>query len=439
MRRTCLTPNELDHFLSAGVSVVTRDLHSVKDSNDIRAVMAVAERALAMLQGAATQYKRIRANADDGSPLSVRKPSSESQERTQSLVPLNEVVDVLALPRFESMQDKLGTSSSAILSHTAELTVDAAGFDAVNQYTVMHPLGSGTHGKVYLAFDNVRMEERAIKAVRRHRASPAVDPRREVAVMKKLNHPNIVKLYECIDDPGMDVVYLVMQYVSGGPLLRFDSEYRCPAFSTARIRPLMQQLASALSCMHARGVVHFDIKPDNLLVDAQGHLYLADFGVSSLASSSNDLPFMKHFRGTPLFAPPEALDGDTSSVGAPGDMWAVGVTLYAMVYGCLPFTAESVMSLVNNVLHGALRFPASTAEQLKWGELICRLLERKQSRRLTAFELCHHPMLAEKGTLNDSDSSVSETLLSALTEDEINDAFSMSLKINSAPKKKEVA
>lgn len=301
--------------------------------------------------------------------------------------------DLLAL----SVGENAGNEADPItLSHSATHTTDDAGFDSINDYTLVRELGHGSFGVVMLAHDNDTNELRAIKMIphtkvtRQHNEAQEVV--REVAVMKKLNHKHIVRLYECIDDPAEDTVYLVMEYVDGDVLLHFDDVLRCAPLSQSRIRHVTRQLADALVHMHGRGVVHCDIKPDNILVDRSGNVHLTDFGVSRL---THDLTNWAHDigHGSLYFASPEMLDGVNDE--AASDMWAVGVTLFAMLFGCLPFTGDSVVALVDNIHCAKVVFPPASLDKLKWRQLVRGLLAKDPSERMTAQQLRDHPLLCD--------------------------------------------
>lgn len=346
------------------------------------------------------------------------------------------------------------SESVAPIVHTADVTVDEAGFEAVNTYTLLSELGSGAHGKVMLALDSASHEQRAIKLVAR-RAFVGDEPTgedvmREVAIMKKLSHPHIVKLYECIDDPHDDTVYLVTQYVEGGPLLHFDANLRCTPMPLDNVVAIMKQLASVLVYMHHRGVVHRDIKPDNILVDKSGNIFLTDFGISAIIkkqlqhhsrAAHEDVhsahPFTpsremgaatvassptQAYRGTPFFSAPEVVDSDGTCIGAPADMWSVGVTLYAMLYGTLPFRATNFVELVDEILHKTVEFPNSTSGS-DMQSLIQSLLQKDASQRLTAKQLARHPALVRSPPISPNARQEEEPLHITPTREEIAGAF----------------
>jgi serine/threonine protein kinase len=348
------------------------------------------------------------------------------------------------------------------MSRSAARDVDQDGNDTVNGYTLWQELGRGASGIVYLAYDEVANETRAIKAIPRSAAprDSAANMMQEVAVMKKLKHKNIVRLYECIDDPDADLIYLVMQYVPDGPLCSLSDRGTCAPLPPPRVSVYAYQLGSALRYMHRRGVVHGDIKPDNILVDNRdgGRIaYFADFGVSrtfsvdlsalppqlsalsqsrqrSLTSMSSlttassrspmssipmpvplgaaqgdpSCPNLRSFKshvglGTPAFLSPEVFDG--SKPGAAADMWAFGVTLYALLFGRLPFDGASYMGVKRNVLSAPLTFPPAAPATEEWQGLLRGLLARDAAQRTTADELLTHDVFEVVRPISSSMSS----------------------------------
>jgi serine/threonine protein kinase len=180
--------------------------------------------------------------------------------------------------------------SELLVSNNAKVDHDEDGNETVNGYMLWQELGRGAAGVVFLAFDEDASDTRAIKVIPRDALGGAdgrADMLTEVAIMKKLNHPHIVKIHECIDDPEAEAVYLVMQYVPDGPIAKLSDDGKCAPMSLTTVAHYATQLASALHYMHRKAVMHGDIKPDNILVDngsqnANGErsAYFADFGVS---------------------------------------------------------------------------------------------------------------------------------------------------------------
>ena len=151
----------------------------------------------------------------------------------------------------------------------------------------------------------------------------------EVAILHSLDHPNIVKYYETYNDHKY--IYLVMEYVSGKALFEKITEQENQTFNEMEAARYMKQLFQAINHCHAYNIVHRDIKPDNIMITDDDSVRLIDFGLSK---ASKGLRRMKTVAGTPYYMSPEVLDGAYSKKA---DIWSLGVILYTLVSGYLPF------------------------------------------------------------------------------------------------------
>eukprot|EP00939_MAST-03C_sp_MAST-3C-sp1_P003044 g3044.t1 len=160
--------------------------------------------------------------------------------------------------------------------------------------------------------------------------------RKEIAIMKQLRHDHVVNLFDILDDPNQHFLYLVLEYMPGGPLSTHDSGIIDPPIRDVNLaRSYFQQLVLGLEYLHHHDVFHRDIKPSNLLLSQDKKiLKIADFGVSEFLHDHNDSH--QGLRGTIAFIAPETF-GVESFHAAPVDIWAAGVTFYSMLYGDLPF------------------------------------------------------------------------------------------------------
>ena len=150
----------------------------------------------------------------------------------------------------------------------------------------------------------------------------------EVAILNQLDHPNIVKYYETYND--QKYIYLVMELISGKPLFDKITEQANQTFSEDQAAHYMKQLFQAINHCHAQNIVHRDIKPDNVMITDDDTVRLIDFGLSKVSRNKQ----LKTVAGTPYYMSPEVLNGSYSKKA---DIWSLGVVLYTLVSGYLPF------------------------------------------------------------------------------------------------------
>jgi serine/threonine protein kinase len=184
---------------------------------------------------------------------------------------------------------------------------------------------------------------------------------REIAVMKRLNHPNVVKLHAVIEDATQNKTHLVMQYIENGPPTRMLSDGTCKPLPIPLALRYMSQVSSGLDYLHRCGIIHRDIKPENILIDREHNAYVSDFGVSSLLTDKRGISKRV---GTLAFMSPELIASSSAVVefGKQSDVWAFGVTLYCLVYGRLPFDGRTAADLIRAIAVEPLSFPKSSPE-----------------------------------------------------------------------------
>lgn len=255
-------------------------------------------------------------------------------------------------------------------------------------YLLESELGRGAYGTVRQARDKASGQQYAIKIIQKNRVSEFHTFKQEIEILRFLDHPNIVKLIECFETDRL--CYLVLEYCEGGELLqRFAKEQ---GFSELRAAQIMRKLLSAVCYCHSNRICHRDLKPANcLMVDPsdQSDIKIIDFGLASLLSEEQVL---NDPCGTPYFIAPEVLTGNCR---LECDCWSLGVMLYMMLSGTLPFTGknqEEVITKVHNASY-TFRLKAFTKVSGMAKDLISRLLVKDPAFRLTAQAALDHPWI----------------------------------------------
>nr|XP_033807192.1 MAP/microtubule affinity-regulating kinase 3 isoform X5 [Geotrypetes seraphini] len=221
----------------------------------------------------------------------------------------------------------------------------------IGNYRLLKTIGKGNFAKVKLARHILTGREVAIKIIDKTQLNPTSLQKlfREVKIMKILNHPNIVKLFEVIETEK--TLYLIMEYASGGEV--FDYLVAHGRMKEKEARAKFRQIVSAVQYCHQKRIVHRDLKAENLLLDADMNIKIADFGFSNEFTVGNKLDT---FCGSPPYAAPELFQGKKYD-GPEVDVWSLGVILYTLVSGSLPFDGQNLKELRERVLRGKYRIP----------------------------------------------------------------------------------
>nr|XP_046174748.1 serine/threonine-protein kinase MARK2 isoform X8 [Oncorhynchus gorbuscha] len=221
----------------------------------------------------------------------------------------------------------------------------------IGNYRLLKTIGKGNFAKVKLARHVLTGKEVAVKIIDKTQLNSSSLQKlfREVRIMKLLNHPNIVKLFEVIETEK--TLYLVMEYASGGEV--FDYLVAHGRMKEKEARAKFRQIVSAVQYCHQKCIVHRDLKAENLLLDSDMNIKIADFGFSNEFVMGSKLDT---FCGSPPYAAPELFQGKKYD-GPEVDVWSLGVILYTLVSGSLPFDGQNLKELRERVLRGKYRIP----------------------------------------------------------------------------------
>ncbi|XP_049291784.1 MAP/microtubule affinity-regulating kinase 3-like isoform X16 [Anopheles funestus] len=226
-----------------------------------------------------------------------------------------------------------------------------SGEEHIGKYKLLKTIGKGNFAKVKLAKHVPTNKEVAIKIIDKTQLNPSSLQKlyREVRIMKMLDHPNIVKLFQVIETEK--TLYLVMEYASGGEV--FDYLVAHGKMKEKEARAKFRQIVSAVQYCHQKRIIHRDLKAENLLLDSEMNIKIADFGFSNEFTPGSKLDT---FCGSPPYAAPELFQGRKYD-GPEVDVWSLGVILYTLVSGSLPFDGATLKELRERVLRGKYRIP----------------------------------------------------------------------------------
>ncbi|XP_061591990.1 NUAK family SNF1-like kinase 1 [Cololabis saira] len=251
-----------------------------------------------------------------------------------------------------------------------------------SRYEVMETLGRGTYGKVKKAVEKASFRTVAIKSIRKERIIDDLDRihiQREIEITSSLRHSNIIRFHEVFE--SRDKIVIVMEYASRGELYDYIQERRRLPESEAR--SIFRQITSAVHYCHKNGVVHRDLKLENILLDQDLNVKLADFGLSNNFQRGS---LLQTYCGSPLYAAPEIVKG-LPYQGPEVDCWALGVLLYALVYSSMPFDGTSHAKLTDQITKGHYRRPNPPSDACA---LIDWLLTVRAEDRATIEDVANH-------------------------------------------------
>lgn len=271
------------------------------------------------------------------------------------------------------------------------MTTKANKVKVVGPYKLGRTLGEGTYGKVKLGTHTTTGQEVAIKIMKPQEVKDKGDIEREICILKLLKHPNIVELHESIHDDASGKVYLVLELVNGGEL--FDYIVARGRVKEKEARKLFRQMISAVEYCHGNLIVHRDLKPENLLLDTEGNIKINDFGFSNVIKPGK---LFTTFCGSPLYAAPEIFLAK-EYLGPEVDIWSMGVILYVLVCGQLPWAVgrDGRVEDLDALLNAQYDIPKGCDMSNECRSLIARMIVPKRKKRATIHEIRSHPWVQE--------------------------------------------
>ena len=264
-----------------------------------------------------------------------------------------------------------------------------------NFYKVGRFLGKGAFGKVNLALHTLTGRLVAMKSFNKKKIDLEKLKKKiiyETDILKSLHHKNIVKIYETFETEKFFMI--TMEFISCGDLITYVKKRSKLTEIVSKF--IFKQIILGLKYIHSRGVVHRDIKLDNILIDINSNIKICDFGVSKKFASSQDIAKNKRYElltdqcGTPAYIAPEIFKGNGYEA-PPVDIWSAGVVLYAMLSGTVPFKAGKISDLKKIVIKGSYNKIKNISEEAE--DLLSMILQVDPTKRITADEILNHPWM----------------------------------------------
>lgn len=257
-------------------------------------------------------------------------------------------------------------------------------------YFFLDLIGKGAFGKVYSGVQKISNRLVAIKCLEKiYFQSDQCREKvaNEISIMQSLqSHPNVIQLLEVFENES--TVFMVLEYASTGDLLKYIRGKQQLPLDT--IRRILVQLVLALQHIHSRGVLHRDVKLDNILLNDQLDCKICDFGVSRFMTPQ-ELIFEKC--GTPAYLAPEVLQEKGYS-GFKADIWSLGVLTFYLVTGQMPFKAQNVEELKQFILHNELDFSSDKMDSVS-RDLFQKMLNKDPEQRIALGDILKHPFVSE--------------------------------------------
>lgn len=268
----------------------------------------------------------------------------------------------------------------------------------VEHYIFGDLIGKGSYAEVRECIDMRNLERTAVKIVDRNylkRQNPraARNQELELKLLRLLNHENVIHLKGIFTQGSKIYIFLEhCTFVMHDLLSGLPDGRMCVPLA----RNLFTQLLTGIDYLHSMGVVHRDIKPQNLLITNDGTLKIIDFGVSHLSSIWDRSDLCSNYEGSPLFQAPEVIVSENKYLGTKADIWSAGVTLYLMLFGCYPFFDETLLGLYDYILGEQFRVPDKPIyhdHKKIVIDFISRMLDKNPVTRSSISELLSHPWM----------------------------------------------
>lgn len=261
----------------------------------------------------------------------------------------------------------------------------------VGKYLMGDVLGEGSYGKVKEVLDTETLCRRAVKILKKKKLrkipSGIKNVKREISLLKQLNHRNIIKLIDVLYNEEKQKMYMIMEFCVAElqEMLENTPDKKFPVWQA---HGYFNQLINGLEYLHSQRIAHKDIKPGNLLLTTDETLKISDLGVAEAVGLFAEDDTCHASQGSPAFQPPEIANGLESYAGFKVDVWSAGVTLYNITTGLYPFEGDNIYKLFENIGKGKYVIPDNLCSNLT--DLIQGMLEYDPDRRLSIQQIRKH-------------------------------------------------
>jgi len=262
----------------------------------------------------------------------------------------------------------------------------------IKDFTILSTIGEGSFGKVFLVSHNKTKSKYAIKRISKldkNNQEGKTYFKREIEIMYKIHQSNIVRLFNHFEDN--EYCYFVMEYIENGNLFEQPSWKNNKCFPSNEVAKIIKEIICAVYYLHNMDppIIHRDIKPENVLIDKNGVAKLTDFGWSNYVDSNE---IRRTYCGTPVYLAPEMIKeiGHDEHL----DIWCIGILLFELLTGNVPFKGKDIESLNNNILSLKIVWPKDISNTAK--NLILKILKRDPGDRISLVDMLKHPFFKQK-------------------------------------------